>query len=278
MSMKRLEPAALDALLGGTGLPVEGRRLAGKVALVTGAGAGGRLIGVGSATAVLFAAQGATVAIMDMDRTRAETTQALVERAGGASFVVTADLALGAERKRAVAEVEAEQGRIDILVNSAAVAEGPDQIFEADEERWQRLLDVNLTAPVMLARDAARIMPSRGSIINVSSLAAIRGFGAVSYAASKAALLGAGRDLAFSLGRKGIRVNTLVPGLLHAPMAPKAEARDGRRRSTMLGTEGTAWDVAFAALFLASDESGWITASEIRVDGGSSNAGRTPEH
>ena len=239
-----------------------GSRLAGRAALVSGAGSAGDLLGTGAATAVLFAAQGAVTGVLDINRERAEATCAIIAKDGGTAVPVIADSTDEARVAEAVGAFARQAGRLDALVNNTAITSGP----------WDRVFAVNVTG-TMLTSTAARphlIRSGGGSIVNVSSVAGVRGFGSGAYGASKGAVLAMTTDLAFAWGPDGIRVNCLVPGHLYTPMGDQggAAGRELRRRANLLGTEGSAWDLAWAALFLAGPESRWITAAVLPVDAG----------
>jgi NAD(P)-dependent dehydrogenase (short-subunit alcohol dehydrogenase family) len=268
---------ALESALAGTHWPLEGNRLRGRVALISGAGSSGPLPGIGAATAVLFAAQGAAVTVVDRDADRASNTLRLIERVGGRGCVVTADITSLQACRDIVRQCLEKFGRLDILVNNAAVAL-PDSIRSISEEDIDVSLALNLKAPMFLSQAASvPLGEHRGAIVNIGSIAGNRGFGLPAYAATKAALAGLTRDMAVTLGSTGIRVNCVVPGAVNTPMGGRNEqARETVRRNTLIGVEGTAWDIAFAALFLASDEARWITGIDLVVDAGMTIAGRVP--
>jgi NAD(P)-dependent dehydrogenase (short-subunit alcohol dehydrogenase family) len=252
------------------------RRLAGRVALVTGAGAGTDLAGIGVATAVLFAAQGARVGVVDISAERADRTRDMISAAGGECVVAIGDLTQPGENARCIHEVADALGRLDVLVNSAAIAGGAGSPVDLDLDAWNATMAINLTAAVLAAKHAIPHLREAGggSIVNIASIAGTHAFGSGAYAASKAALIGLTRDWAYLHGREGIRVNCLVVGHAYTPMgATGGETwRDRRLRASFLGTEGTAWDVAWPAVFLASDESQWITGAAIPVDAGTTAA------
>jgi NAD(P)-dependent dehydrogenase (short-subunit alcohol dehydrogenase family) len=249
-----------------------GRRLEGRVAVVTGAGSSGSFMGVGVATAVLFAAQGAKVGVVDVSAERAEATKALVEAAGGECEVAVGDLTDLAQSAECVGRVAERFGRLDTLVNSAAIVGGGGSPADVDLAEWDRVMAVNLTAALYTTRHAVPHLRAAGAgaIVNISSIAAIRGMGAGAYAASKAAMIGLTQDWAYTHGRDGIRVNCICPGHVFTPMGDQGgdELRRQRRRAGLLGTEGDAWDIAWAAVFLASDEARWITGMVLPVDAG----------
>ena len=162
-------------------------------------------------------------------------------------------------------------GRLDILVNNAAIT-GAGGVGVSYEEMWNRVIALDLTAVMLMSRSAVPHLRSAGggAIVNMSSIAAIRGMGSGAYGAAKAGVIGLTYDLAYAHGRDNIRVNCIAPGHLYTPMGDQGgpELRERRRRAGLLGTEGTAWDAAWAALFLASDESRWITGAVLPVDAG----------
>jgi NAD(P)-dependent dehydrogenase (short-subunit alcohol dehydrogenase family) len=263
--------AAFDAanMLASTDRPVSGKRLQGRVAIVSGAGCGGDLIGVGAATALLFAAQGAKVGILDRDRNRAAQTLHLIERIGAQGTVLEADIRHADSCRKAVAEAVSAFGRLDTVVNSAAIVR-PGHIGTVTEPDWQDVLDICLTGAQRLTQAATPHLVERGgAIVNISSVAGSRGFGSAAYAAAKAGLEGLTRDTAVALGRQRVRCNCIVAGFIWAPMAGGGpSAREARRLASPLGTEGTAWDIGFAALFMVSDEARWITGTCLPVDAG----------
>jgi NAD(P)-dependent dehydrogenase (short-subunit alcohol dehydrogenase family) len=256
-----------------------GHRLAGKRAFVTGAGTtpGGDFPGIGEAIAVLFAAQGAKVAIADISAERAEATLGLVEDAGGEGVVTTGDLTLLGDNERCVQEAVDAFGGLDTVVNSAALSSGGGSPVDIDLDTWDQVMSVNLHATLLTARHTIPhlLTAGGGSIINISSIAASRGHGSGAYAASKAAILGLTRDWAYVHGRDGVRVNCILPGHVYTPMGSQGgpEFRERRLRAGLLPTEGVAWDVAWPAVFLASEESRWITGVELPVDAGTTSSG-----
>ncbi len=246
------------------------RRLEGRVALVTGAGSAGALPGTGVAIAALFARHGARVGVVDISAERAANTVELIAGAGGTSHAVVADITEATECERAVGEVVGHFGRLDVLVNNAAItgAGGTGSY----EENWNRVMALNLNAVMLMSRSAVPHLRAAGggSIVNLSSIAAIRGMGGGAYGPAKAGVIGLTYDLAYTYGRDQIRVNCIAPGHLYTPMGDQGgpELRERRRQVGLLGTEGTAWDAAYAALFFASEESRWITGVVLPVDAG----------
>ncbi|MGY1743605.1 MULTISPECIES: SDR family NAD(P)-dependent oxidoreductase [unclassified Blastococcus] len=248
-----------------------GSRLAGRVAVVTGGGSEGEFLGVGAATAILFAAQGARVAVVDVSRERAECTRERIAALGGDAVVAEADVTDTASCARAADDMADRYGRLDVLVNNAALS-GGGTVVDIDEEEWERLLRVNLGGVMRMSRAAIphMVRGGGGSIVHVSSIAGTRGLGTAAYAAAKGGVQALTADMAYSHGPDGVRVNCIVPGHLHTPMGFQGSARTRRVRleSGLLATEGDAWDAAWAALFLACDESRWITGVLLPVDAG----------
>ncbi len=255
-------------------LPTKGDRLAGKAAIVTGAGSRGRSApGIGYAMAVLFARQGARVVVADLDEERAEATLKIIGEGGGEGSYICADITKEEDCRRLAEGCVDRYGSLDILVNNAGIA-GSGKVTDYDEETWDVALDVNLKGPVMACKYAVPYMAAGGggSIINISSIDGLLA-GAylnVPYSVAKGGLATLTRLMAVHHGRENIRVNCLAPGHVHASFtAGFAEGeRERRRKIGPLGTEGTAWDVAFAALYFASNEARWISGIVMPVDGG----------
>jgi NAD(P)-dependent dehydrogenase (short-subunit alcohol dehydrogenase family) len=256
-----------------------GHRLRGKRALVTGAGTApdGGLVGVGEAISVVFAAQGAAVAVVDIARDRADATYAMIEANGGQGVVVVGDLTDVDDNQRCVDEAAAALGGLDIVVNSAALPGGGGSPVDVKLDAWDAVMDLNLRAAFLVGRHAIPHLRTAGggSIVNISSVAASLGHGSGAYAASKAGLEGLTRDWAYLHGRDGIRANSIEIGHIYTPMGSLGgdAVRETRRLAGMLGTEGDAWDVAWPAVFLASDESSWVTGVMLPVDAGTTATG-----
>jgi NAD(P)-dependent dehydrogenase (short-subunit alcohol dehydrogenase family) len=253
-------------------------RLRGRTAIVTGGGSAGEMPGSGAAMAVLFASEGANVAILDIDEVRARHTHEAIQKSGDSSIVVIADVTdIGQCATGASQAIEAF-GRVDVLVNNAGIA--PDERANADD-LYQKVIDLNLRAAKIMSDACIPHMQEigAGSIVMISSGCSTLGGGGIAYSASKAGLVGMARAMAFKYGRTGIRVNVVSPGHVALPMGLGYEGwEDGvnqrvlRAQASMLGTEGDGWDVAYAALYLASAESRYVTAASITVDGGAHSA------
>ena len=255
-------------------------RLAGKVALVTGAGGSPAGDGVGSAIAELFAAEGAKVVILNRDPERAEYVRKSIEGAGGEALITHAEVTDDAACKAAVAAAVEHFGRVDIVVNNAARVDPPGRYETMDLADWDASLNVNLKGPMLMARAALPGMMEQGGgvILNIGSIASVRSTGGqFAYGPAKSGMLALSRDIAVGYGRHGVRSNTIVVGSIYTPVWVRAnpegtrkhdEMRERRRRVAPLGIEGDAWDVAFTALFLASDEARYISGVDILVDGG----------
>ena len=247
-------------------------RLAGKVALVAGGGASGPVLGNGQATAMLFAREGAKVVVADAAADRAQATVDLIAKEGGTASAVRADVSKAADCKAMVQAAVERYGRLDILDNNVGISVRAD-VLEVTEEQWDKVMAVNVKSIMLAAKYAIPEMNKAGggSIINISSVAGLRANQSTPYTTSKAAIVGLTRSMAGDHGRDGIRVNCILPGLIYGPMtAPRMdeEIRRKRREAGALGTEGTGWDVAWAAGFLASDEARWITGVALPVDAG----------
>jgi NAD(P)-dependent dehydrogenase (short-subunit alcohol dehydrogenase family) len=259
-------------------------RLKGKTAMVVGAGSIGPGWGNGKATAVTFARQGAQVFCVDRNGAAAEETVKIITSEGGKALAFTADVSRAAEVEAMVAACLKTFGRIDVLDNNVGIAE-MGGVVEVTEAEWDRVFAVNLKSAFLSMKHVIPVMQKQGggSIINISSVASIRhvGISYVTYAASKAAMNQMTRTTAVQYAPDHIRVNAILPGLMKTPMVEHSaglaqsyakgdveamwRARDAQ---VPMGHMGEAWDVANAALFLASDESKYVTGLELVVDGG----------
>ena len=255
-------------------------RLKDKVALVFGAGSSGPGWGNGKATAVAFAREGATVMAVDRSASAVEETRRIIAEEGGTCLADVADVTSSAEIARIAETLERECGRIDILHNNVGITAmgGP---IEESEESWQRVLDTNLTSAFLACKHVLPVMlrQGKGAIVNVSSVAAIRwtGYPYASYYASKAGLNQFTVGVALQYAKDGIRANAIMPGMMDTPLirtqiAGQYQSVDSmieaRNAACPMGRMGTGWDVANAAVFLASDEASYITGVCLPVDGG----------
>ena len=244
-------------------------RLQDRVALITGGASG-----IGRATALLFAAEGAAVALCDRNDAAGDSVAGEIRAAGGRAIYFHGDVTVAAEVTSVVERTLAEFGRIDILVNNAGVSIG-DSILETDEPTWNRNLDVVLTGPYRFTRAVLPGMIARrsGAIVNIASVNGLLGLGEEAYSAAKAGLINLTQNVAVRHGADGIRANVICPGSVRTPIWAEtlAIAPDVFDRLTPwypLGRVGEPADVARAALFLASDDASWITGAILPVDGG----------
>jgi NAD(P)-dependent dehydrogenase (short-subunit alcohol dehydrogenase family) len=249
--------------------------LRGKVAIVTGAARG-----IGKATALAVARQGAQVAAVDIDAAGAQQTAAAVQQLGTAAVAGCIDVADPAQVNRMVEQVVAQLGRVDCLVNNAYISGGYAPVAETTDEVWNRVLAVNLTGYFNCARAAARVMIAQGggAMVNLSSGAGLRGSisAGVQYSASKAGIIGLTKGLAADLAPQGIRVNCIAPGLIDTGLGAsdrwsgwtRAEVERYAQRDIALGRVGAPEDIADVVVFLLSDAARFMTGEVIVVDGG----------
>ena len=258
-------------------MPERGTRLNDKVAIVTGAGAtgSGDFVGIGQAISILFARQGASVLLVDRDQRNVETTLATIKEESGEASVFVGDVTINSDCSDMAQAAVARYDKLNVLVNNVGIS-GPGSVTDVDEDFWDTVIDVNLKSVMLTSKHAIpqMIAAGGGSIINLSSIVGLRaGSGGPShpYAASKGGIIGLSNSMAVHYGRNNIRVNCIAPGHVHSPMVARhvsEEMLNLRRRAGPLGTEGTPWDVAWAALFLASDEARWISGATLPVDAG----------
>lgn len=251
-------------------------RLTGWRAIVTGAGTLGDGVGTGKAIAALFAAEGARIALIDLDRDRAEASLALLGEFGGEGAVFCGNVADPAEAGRVCNEALAWLGELDILVNNVGIASGGGRLHEVAQAELDGVFQVNLGSVLNMVRQCApALIAGHGkAIINVASVAGMLASGNAAYGPSKAAMIQLTRELAVMYGRDGVRANCVAPGHIVTPMVAAHVQGDARRlRSAIapLGVEGDAWDIAQAALFLASPESRFVTGQTLAVDGGATS-------
>jgi NAD(P)-dependent dehydrogenase (short-subunit alcohol dehydrogenase family) len=258
-------------------------RLGGKAGIVVGAGqTPGETVGTGRAAALLFAREGAKLMLADRDLASAHQTAAMIADEGGLAECVRADWTNAADCKAMAAACLEAWGRIDFLQNNVGIGGGDSDPLRLTEEAFDRIITVNLKGCVLSCQAALPAMRDQGagSIVNISSIAALAAaVRLTAYKLSKAAINALGQSLAIDNAAHGIRVNTIMPGLLDTPMAvdsraahtslPREQIVARRAAAVPLRAQmGTAWDVAYASLFLHSDEAQFITGAMLPVDGG----------
>jgi NAD(P)-dependent dehydrogenase (short-subunit alcohol dehydrogenase family) len=259
-------------------------RLEGKVAIVTGAGqTPGETIGNGRATAILLAREGSRVLLVDRDAGSAKETNEMIAAEGGESAEMVADVRSGEDCGAMVAMCVEKWRRVDILVNNVGVGGmGDSGPVDLEEDEWRRIIDTNLTTMFLTCKHVLPVMREQraGSIVNISSIASIVSTPMLAYKVSKAGVNALTQQVAAGNAHHGIRCNAILPGLMDTPMAvdavarrmgvPREEAARVRDAMVPMGKMGTAWDVAYAALYLASDEARFVTGALLPVDGGQS--------
>jgi NAD(P)-dependent dehydrogenase (short-subunit alcohol dehydrogenase family) len=249
-------------------------RLAGKVAIVTGAGSSGPGVGTGQAIARLFASEGARVILVNRVAEHSREVLELIKIEGGQGLAIAGDVTLARDCERIVETAIQSYGALDVLVNNVATT-SHGSVLQVPEDEWDRVLAVNLKSMMLMSKYAIPRMAQLGggAVVNISSMGAwyARRTASVAYAASKGGVVSLTKSMAMAHGSDGIRVNCVMPGPIYTPIVASGmskNAREQRRLSSPLGLEGTAWDVAWATLFLASAEARWITAVSLPVDGG----------
>jgi NAD(P)-dependent dehydrogenase (short-subunit alcohol dehydrogenase family) len=255
-------------------------RLDGQVAIVTGAGSSGPGIGNGRATAILFAREGAKVTLVDNHLDRAQETLEMIVKEGLATgssdvvaFAIEADVTKDADCARVAGESVRRFGRLDILDNNVGIGMGNVSVVDVTEENWDRVMTVNVKSMVLMSKHAVPAMrvTGGGSIINISSLSALRPRGLTPYSTSKGAVIALTKAMAVDHAPDNIRVNCIAPGPVYTPMVARGmseETRALRATTAPLSFEGNGWDIAWAAVYLASHESRWVTGIVLPVDGG----------
>ena len=261
-------------------------RLKDRIAIVVGAGQSpGEGMGNGRATALTFAREGAKVLCVDHHLASAQETVDMIAAKGGVAVAFKADATKNAELKAMAEDAKARWGRIDILHNNVGVslAGGDAELPDFTEEAFERCMAINLKSCIFAAKHVIPVMRAQNSgvIINISSMAVITTYPYVAYKATKAAMVAFTEQLAYQNASYGIRANVILPGLMNTPMAVDTRAREFKKTRAEVEAErdakvplrkkmGTGWDVANAALFLASDEANFITGVTLPVDGGAS--------
>jgi len=256
-------------------------RLENKVAIITGGGSG-----IGRESSCLFAAEGASVVVVDRDDTAGRETVKLIEAKMGKAIFVHADVALSSDCKRMVIATERSFGKLNILFNNAGImADGDDDAVQTEESVWEKTIAVNLKGVYLCCKFGIPAMRKSGggSIINVASFVAFLGAATsqLAYTASKGGVVSMTRELAVIHAREGIRVNALCPGPLKTALLMRFLNTTAKKKRRLIhipmGRFGEAKEIAKAALFLASDDSSYVTGASLMVDGGITAAYVTPE-
>src|SRR5258705_4202915 len=261
-------------------------RLKDRVAIVVGAGQSpGEGMGNGRATALPFAREGAKVLCVDHNLASAEETVAMIKQDQGTAMAFKADVTKDAEIKAMVSDAHQRWGKIDILHNNVGVSisGGDAELLDITEEAFDRCVAINLKSTILACKHVIPIMRRQksGAIVNISSMAVITTYPYVAYKATKASMVSFTEQLAYQNAEYCIRANVILPGLMNTPMAVDTRARTFKKSRAEVEAErdskvplrhkmGTGWDVANAALFLASDEANFITGVTLPVDGGAS--------
>jgi len=263
-----------------------GNRLKEKVAIVIGAGQQpGDTIGNGRATSILFAREGAKVMLVDYNINSAQETKSMIDKEGGESFSFKADIVNEDDCRRVAEKCVEIYGRIDVLVNNVGIGEGDRSLVKLTEKTWDKIFNANLKGMFFTCKYILPVMVKQGSgsIINISSVASVCApVPIVAYKISKSGVNALTQQIAMQYAKRGIRVNAVMPGLLNTPIAIEGFSRaTGTSKKDLIkfrnklvplkGGMGDAWDTAYAALFLASDEAKFITSVILPVDGGQSS-------
>lgn len=259
--------------------PLDDPGLAGKVAIVTGGGAAGDGIGNGRAAAMLLGRAGTRVMVVDRKLDLARRTVEMIAAEGGTADACAADVTDEAQCRTMVEATVARFGRVDFLDNNVGIG-SRGSVLETEPEQWRRVMQVNVESMFLAARCVIPAMIKSGgggAIVNVSSISALRPRGLTAYSASKGAVIALTRAMAVDHGRDGIRVNCVAPGPVYTPMVSasgmSAAAREQRRKASVLGIEGTGWDIGCAVRFLLSAHARYITGQTLVVDGGTTLMG-----
>lgn len=261
-------------MAGPTKKVLEDLGLEGRVAIVTGGGAAGDGIGNGRAACILLARAGTRVLVVDRVIEDAQRTVALIHQEGGEAVPFSADVTRAEQCAAMVRAALDLFGRLDFLDNNVGIGSRGSVVKES-EEAWLRVMRTNVDSMFLASKHAIPAMiksAAGGAIVNVSSISAMRPRGLTAYSASKGAVIALTRAMAVDHGPDGIRVNCVAPGPVYTPMVygqgMSEEAREDRRKASVLGIEGTGWDVGYAVRFLLSDHARYITGQTLVVDGG----------
>jgi NAD(P)-dependent dehydrogenase (short-subunit alcohol dehydrogenase family) len=259
--------------------PNEEWGLIGKVAIVTGAGAAGDGIGNGRAAAILLARAGAHVLVVDRELALAERTVAMIEADGGSAAAASYDVTVGVQCEAMVRNAVSRWGRLDCLDNNVGVG-SKGSVVDETEENWHRVMHANVDSMFLSCKHAIPAIirtAGGGSIVAISSISALRPRGLTAYSVSKGAVIALTKAMAVDHGPDGIRVNCVFPGPVYTPMVyargMSDAARENRRKASVLGREGTGWDVGAAVRFLLSEQARYITGQVLGVDGGATLVG-----
>ena len=259
--------------------PNEEWGLAGKVAIVTGGGAAGEGIGNGRAACILLARAGAHVLVVDRDLALAQRTVAMIAGEGGVAAAASYDVTQSEQCAAMVEDAVSRWGRLDCLDNNVGIG-SKGSVVEETEENWARVMHVNVDTMFLACKHAVPAMirtAGGGSIVNISSISALRPRGLTAYSVSKGAVIALTQAMAVDHGPQGVRVNCVFPGPVYTPMVYSRgmteQARDTRRRASVLGLEGTGWDIGAAVRFLLSGQARFITGQVLGVDGGATLVG-----
>jgi NAD(P)-dependent dehydrogenase (short-subunit alcohol dehydrogenase family) len=253
--------------------------LVGKVAIVTGGGAVGDGIGNGRAACLLLARAGAKVMVVDRDLALAERTVQMITEEGGTAAAVSYDVTDSKQCAAMVDDAVARWGRLDCLDNNVGIGSNGTVVQET-EENWARVMQVNVDTMFRTCKFAIPAMiktAGGGAIVNISSISALRPRGLTAYSVSKSAVIGLTKAMAVDHGPDGIRVNCVFPGPVYTPMVYARgmtdQARETRRKASVLGREGNGWDIGMAVRFLLSEQARFITGQILGVDGGATLVG-----
>src|SRR5712691_4835971 len=252
--------------------------LSGKVAIVTGAGAARTGIGNGRAAAILLARAGARVIVVDRELELAEQTARMIKDQGGEGLALQADVTRAEDCAGMVKTALDRFGRLDLLDSNVGIG-SRGSVLDESEENWRHVMQVNVETMFLASKHAIPAMrrTGGGAIVNVSSISALRPRGLTVYSTSKGAVIALTRAMAVDHGPEGIRVNCVAPGPVYTPMVYQKgmsdAARDQRRKASVLGLEGTGWDIGHAVRFLLSDLARYVTGHVLVVDGGATLRG-----
>ena len=247
------------------------RRFAGKVAFVTGAGSG-----IGRATAIAFAAEGADVVLADIDTAGNEETARLVAEHGGQVLAVKCDVTSSSDIQAAIKQTVQEFGRLDVAFNNAGIEQPPAPLVDISEEEWSRVLDIDLRSAFLCMKYEipAMLEHGGGSIVNTSSGAGVVGIrGQAAYVAAKHGLIGLTKSAALDYAAQGVRVNAICPGIIETPMMDRFSGGTAEGRAQVIGQEpvgrmGSPEEIASAVLWLSSDLGAFATGHAMVIDGG----------